>query len=219
MDVRVGVLVLLVLAGNWVSDARDIEALKVSGVEYGAGKIDVCTLCEEYVTTALDYLNDEKTHEEVLEALHKSCSQMRNLADQCTMVVDRYAEMLFTDISSVQPLGFCKKVGLCKKAVVSSLPTKRTKCEICHQAIDEVLDKLKDPDTELGIIESLLKACNAVGDKYKSKCKKMVFEFGPVLLVDAGSFVEKLDICTTFHACPRHNAALPEGKIEMVTSS
>ncbi|KAK9723657.1 hypothetical protein RND81_05G016200 [Saponaria officinalis] len=218
MDVRVGLLVLLVLAGNWVSDARDIEASKVSGVD-----MDVCTLCEEYVTVALDYLNDDKTHDEVLEALHKSCSQMRNLAEQCTTVVDRYAEMFFTDISSVQPLGFCKTIGLCRKATVSSLPAKRTKCEICHQAVDEMLEKLKDPDTELGIIESLLKACNAVGDKYKSKCKKMVFEFGPVLLVDAGSFVEKLDICTTFHACPRNQAetkeVFPKGMIEMVTSS
>jgi len=172
---------------------------------------------------ALNYLNDNKTQEEVMEALHDSCSQMRNLADQCTTVVDRYSEIFFTDVSSVQPQGFCKKFGLCRNAMVTSLPEKRTKCEVCHQAVDEVLDKLNDPDTELDVIERLLKACNAVGDKYKSKCKKMVFEFGPVLLVDAGSFVQKLDICTRFHACTKRQAETEEvrsqGMIEMVTSS
>ncbi|KAH9605682.1 hypothetical protein KSS87_004918 [Heliosperma pusillum] len=199
MDVRVGLLVLLALAGNWVSDARDIADLKVSGVEEAVRRIDLCAVCEEYVTVALNYLNDDKTHEEIMMALHDSCSQMRNLADQCTVMVDRYAALFFTDVSSVQPEGFCKEVGLCKNAMVSSLPAKRNKCE-------------------LDIIEKLLKACNSVGDKYKTKCKKMVFEFGPVLLVDAGSFVEKLDLCTTFHACTRHPAKI-EGMIEMVTSS
>ncbi|XP_074302112.1 uncharacterized protein LOC141633563 isoform X1 [Silene latifolia] len=219
MDVRVGLLVLLALAGNWVSDARDIADLKVSGVEEVGRRIDLCALCEEYVTVALNYLNDNKTHEDIMMALHDSCSQMRNLAEQCTVMVDRYAALFFSDVSSMQPEGFCKEVGLCKNAMVSSLLAKRNKCEVCRQAVDEVLDKLKDPDTELEIIEKLLKACNTVGDKYKSKqCKKMVFEYGPLLLVDAGSFVEKLDLCTTFHACA-HQQDKTEGMIERVASS
>jgi len=169
MDVRVGILVLLVFAGNCISDARDIATLQVSDVEE-VDKIDVCAICEEYVALALSYLNDDKTQTEVMESLHNSCFQMHKLADKCTVMVDRYAGIFFTDVSSVQPDGFCKKVGLCRNpTAVSSLPEKRDKCEICHQAVAEVLEKLKDPDTELDIIERLLKACNSVGDKYKSK--------------------------------------------------
>ncbi|KAH9622576.1 hypothetical protein KSS87_016463 [Heliosperma pusillum] len=169
MDVRVGLLVLIVFAGNCVSDARNLAAAEDSDVEVAGKKIDVCTLCEQYVTVALDYIKDDKTQNEVLEALHKTCSQMHNLADQCVTMVDQYAETFFSEISSVQPEGFCKKVGLCRKPMVSSLPEKRDKCDVCHQAVNGVIDMLKDPDTELGIIERLLKACNAVGDRYKRK--------------------------------------------------
>ncbi|XP_074311877.1 uncharacterized protein LOC141647549 [Silene latifolia] len=219
MDFRVGLLVLIVFAGNLVSDARDLATSEGPGVDVAGTKIDVCTLCEQYVTVALDYLTDEKTQNEVLEALHKTCSQMHNLADQCMTMVDQYAETFFSEISSVQPEGICKKVGLCRNSMVSSLSEKKDKCDVCHQAVNGVIDMLKDPDTELGIIERLLKACNAVSDRYKHKCKNIVFEFGPVLLVDAGSFFEKLDICSTFHACTRHQPKMEEAMIEMVTSS
>ncbi|XP_021766420.1 proactivator polypeptide-like 1 [Chenopodium quinoa] len=221
MDVRVGLVVLLVLAGNLVCDSRSLAASDVSGLEI-AGPIDVCTMCEEYTTLALDYLNQNKTHNEIMESLHKACLQMHGLVKQCTLLVNYYAPLFFLEVSSVEPEGFCKKIDLCRNVVVS-IPEKRNKCDLCHRAVDEALDKLKDPDTELEVIQILLKACNAVG-RYTKKCKSMVFEFGPLILVDAQKFIANVDLCSTFHACSKHNNAdtereTVEGKIEMVTSS
>ncbi|KAE8726701.1 Detected protein of confused Function [Hibiscus syriacus] len=54
--------------------------------------------------------------------------------------------------------------------------------------------------TFLEIIEILLKACNSVQD-YVKKCKKIVFEYGPLILVNAEHFLETTDICTILHAC------------------
>ncbi|KMT06581.1 hypothetical protein BVRB_7g157510 [Beta vulgaris subsp. vulgaris] len=214
MDARIGLVVLLVLAGNLVCDARNLMASDVSGSENVGRSVDVCTLCEEYTTLALDYLNQNKTQNEVMDSLHKACLQMHGLAQQCTLLVNYYAPLFFSEVSSVAPEGFCKRVELCRNVMVSSLPEKNNKCDLCHKAMDEALEKLKDPDTELEVIQILLKACNAVG-RYAQKCKSMVFEFGPLVLVDATKFIQSVDLCTTFHACSRHN----EGRIEMVTSS
>lgn len=222
MDVRIALLVLLVLAGNWVSDARNLAASDLLDVENAGANVDVCTLCEQYATLALSYLEADKTQAEVIEALHNACFQLHGLTEKCIKLVDVYAPLFFLEVSSVQPEGFCKKVGLCRNSRISSLSSTTNKCEICHRAVDDVLDKLKDPDTKLGIVELLLKTCNVM-EKYAKKCKSMVFEFGPLILTDAEKFIEKADICTTFHACRRPKVdgeeALVDEKIEMVTSS
>ncbi|KNA20690.1 hypothetical protein SOVF_050110 [Spinacia oleracea] len=231
MDVRVGLVVLLVVAGTLGCDARNHHLSGIAGVsKLGGlrgpgehrGPIDVCTMCEEYTTLAVDYLSQNKTRDEIMESLHKACMQMHGLAKQCTTLVNYYAPLFFLEVSSVEPEGFCKKVDLCRNTMVSSMPEKRNKCDLCHRAVDEALEKLNDPDTELEVIQLLLKACNSVG-KLTKKCKSMVFEFGPLILVDAGKFIQNVDLCSTFHACSRYNTGKQqqsvEGRIEMVTSS
>ncbi|PNX73557.1 saposin B domain protein, partial [Trifolium pratense] len=52
----------------------------------------------------------------------------------------------------------------------------------------------------LEIIETLLKVCNSV-DKFASKCKRIVLEYGPLVFENAEKFLEKNDICTALHAC------------------
>ncbi|KAL2926651.1 Prosaposin [Bienertia sinuspersici] len=201
MDVRVGLVVLLVLAGNLMCDARHLVP-RYSGSKNVDGVIDVCTMCEEYTTIARDYLRQNKTQDEVMEALHKACLQLHGLSQQCTTLVNYYAPLFFLEVSEVQPERFCKKVALCRDNVVSSPLQKRDTCDFCHKAVDEALEKLKDPDT---------------------KCKSMVFEFGPVILVDAEKFIENADLCTTFHACSMQSVNTQQeslnGNIEMVTSS
>ncbi|KAL9236169.1 hypothetical protein vseg_010870 [Gypsophila vaccaria] len=224
MDVRVGLIVLLVFAGTWMSDTRNYAAAEDTGNEVVEIQINLCTVCEQSISKALNYLKDEEIQDEILGALHKTCSDIPNFGDQCKTLVDEFAKTFFSEVSSVKPQGLCKKVGLCRNATVSSLLGNTNKCDVCHLAVAGALNMLNDPDNELGIILKLLKACNAVGDKYKSKCKRMVFEYGPIFLTNAGIFVEKLDVCITFHACTRPSQVdkervLPGGMIEMVTSS
>lgn len=52
----------------------------------------------------------------------------------------------------------------------------------------------------MDIIQILLKACNSM-ESYAKKCKKMVFEYGPLVLANAEQFLEANDVCTTLHAC------------------
>lgn len=68
---------------------------------------------------------------------------------QCATLVDYYAPLFFVEVSSIQPGDFCQKVNLCEKMALLSAQVKEDSCQLCHHAIAEALDKLKDPDTQV----------------------------------------------------------------------
>ncbi|KAK7294829.1 hypothetical protein RJT34_17726 [Clitoria ternatea] len=198
MEGKTGLLFLIVLGAAWACDARELakpdqwnELRKIP---------DVCALCEEYTSKALDYLNQKKTQNEIIEILHNTCHQLHSFKQKCIAFVDHYAPLFFSEISSIQPEDFCHKANLCQHVANISLQVQENSCEFCKDTVSVLLAKLKDPDTELEIIETLLKVCNSV-EKYASKCKRMVLEFGPLILENAEKFLEKTDICTALHAC------------------
>jgi len=38
------------------------------------------------------------------------------------------------------------------------------------------------------------------------QCKRMVFEYGPLIIVKAEKYLKTTDICTTLHVCPASTA-------------
>ncbi|XP_059428772.1 uncharacterized protein LOC132191412 [Corylus avellana] len=224
MEVRVGLLFVLVLGASWACDARQlvntefysgngrIFEISVMQINYQDQDSEVqtmkkvprndklCTLCEEFANQALDYIAENKTQTEIIELLHLACSQVGPLRGECISLVDYYAPLFFLEVSSVQPETFCRKVNLCQQIAMISSQLHEDSCGLCHRTVAELLVKLKDPDTQLEIIELLLKACNSM-ENYVKKCKRMVFEYGPLVLANAAKFLETTDICTTLHAC------------------
>ncbi|TKY63617.1 Prosaposin protein [Spatholobus suberectus] len=198
MEERVGLLFLILLGAAWACDARELANSELNR------KSDVCALCEEYTAKALDYLNDKETQREVIDALHNTCYQLLSFQDQCIELVDDYASRFFSEIASVLPGELCKQVYLCQSANISSQVQGNT-CGSCKDTVAALLVRLKDPDTKLEIMEALLKACNSM-DKLAKKCKRMVFEYGPLILVKAEKFLKTTDICTALHACPASTA-------------
>ncbi|KAL2250331.1 UNVERIFIED_CONTAM: hypothetical protein Sindi_2155400 [Sesamum indicum] len=262
----------------------------------------LCTLCEEFATEALNYLSENKTQTEIIGILHKSCSRIPSFKQQCIVLVDYYAPLFFLEVSSIQAEDFCRKVDLCEEGVSISQELSKDKCDICHNAVTEALLKLKDPDTELEIVQLLLKACNSIGknvqkvsvtekellgqfkeysivmtvihlelhstqriclltqpelvlDKmdvhcnlprfplrsslghqyqqqsrsdFKTRtssctphgkryldeaCKRLVFEYAPVIIVNAEQFLETNDICAILHACDSAAAGMNEALV------
>ncbi|XP_038720200.1 prosaposin-like isoform X2 [Tripterygium wilfordii] len=219
MGVRIGLLFLLVLGVTWTCDARTVVNFKLNKVVYdisgsqkhesgiGASEVSrtdrVCTLCEEFTTEAIGYLSENKTQTEVLDILHKACSRVPSFKEQCLVLVDYYASLFFLEISSLQPGDLCVEVNLCEQISLISSKLHEDTCGICQRAVSEVLIKLEDPDTQLEIVELLLKACNSM-NSFKKKCKRMVFEYGPIILANAEQFLETTDVCTMLHACKPH---------------
>uniref|UniRef100_A0A2P2JI44 Pulmonary surfactant-associated protein B n=1 Tax=Rhizophora mucronata TaxID=61149 RepID=A0A2P2JI44_RHIMU len=234
MDVRAGLLFLVFGAAGWACAARELAGVETFGTttesvvsDFSVANQDsfmtvevetqapgeginnnrVCTLCEEFAAEAIGYLGENKTQTEIINILHTSCSQIPSFKEQCITLVDYYAPLFFVEVSSIQPEDFCRKVNLCQQKVIRLSEIQEDSCGICQHAVSEVLIKLKDPDTQLEIIEVLLKGCNSMNN-YAQKCKKLVFEYGPLILVNAEQFLEKTDICTMLHACPKQSTVL-----------
>ncbi|OMO67748.1 Saposin-like type B, 1 [Corchorus olitorius] len=215
MDTRVGLFFLFVLGASWACAARELITIQVvipdtsdMQINQGQDKLvekvgrndNVCTLCEEFATEAVAYLSQNKTQTEIVDILHKSCSQLRTFKQQCITLVDYYVPLFFSELSLIQPQDFCQRVNLCERIALISSQIREDSCGLCHNAVSQVLEKLNDPDTQLDILELLLKGCNSM-QKYVKKCKKLVFEYGPLILANAEQFLETTDICTALHAC------------------
>ncbi|XP_004492542.1 uncharacterized protein [Cicer arietinum] len=207
MGGRIGLLFLVVVGVVLACDARGLanpyrwSIIAANSASSELGRIpDVCALCEEYTSKALDYLNENKTQNEIIDILHNTCHQLHTFEKKCINLVDYYVPLFFLEATSVQPGDFCNKVNLCQTIADLSLQVQENSCEFCEDTVSALLAKIKDPDTELEIIETLLKVCNSV-DKFASKCKRVVLEYGPLVFENAEKFLEKTDICTALHAC------------------
>ncbi|WOG93162.1 hypothetical protein DCAR_0312443 [Daucus carota subsp. sativus] len=220
MGMRLEFTVLFLLGASLVCHSRDLgiknsfagKTYSVSQANYldlkwetkaskDIGKKEnVCTLCEEFATDAQNYFSANKTQKEVVDMLQKSCSKLHSFKQECLTLVDYYVPLFFMEIASLEPADFCQKVDLCEQVAFVSEHLKKDSCEFCQKTVAEALLKLKDPETELELVEMLLKVCNSVKG-YEKQCKKMVFEYGPILLVNAEHLLESNDICTMLHAC------------------
>ncbi|ESQ40031.1 hypothetical protein EUTSA_v10014673mg [Eutrema salsugineum] len=173
----------------WSCDARNPIFLESA---------EVCELCDKYVTLAIDYLEDDDNQNALVEALHLSCSQIPPFKKQCLSMVDHYTELFFTQVSVMKPDQICKRLNLCLAATPLS---HQGNCESCRQTVSQVVSNLKDPEIKLKIIRLLLKECKSLNN-YQDKCKKMVFEYGPLMLADLEKFLEKKDVCSILGVCP-----------------
>ncbi|XP_028092127.1 uncharacterized protein LOC114292381 isoform X2 [Camellia sinensis] len=106
MGVTVGLLVLFVLGASLSCDARkliitglsskettasDVSVLQINHQE-SEGEVkaseevvrigNVCTMCEEFVTEALEYLKENKTQTEIIDILHNTCSRLLTFEEQ-----------------------------------------------------------------------------------------------------------------------------------------
>lgn len=213
---KVFTLYLIALVINWTyAEARYLAPSATSEIEVIhkplEGKEQLCTLCEEYTALATDYLEANKTEAEIVETLHQACTKLHSLEQQCVILVDYYAQLFFVQVTKIHPEEFCKKVNLCEKTSVF-LPNKDDTCTLCHQVVVEILAKLKDPDSQMEIIEVLLKECNKMNN-YVKECKRLVFQYGPLILANGEKYLESADICTSVHACKANEVNVAESLV------
>lgn len=241
MGVRVGLLFLVVLGISWACDARQLQTSDLSSKSIGFsdfsvvlmnslpkegealalepddGNENVCIMCERLITEALDLLAENRTQKLIIEMLHATCSEVQSFKQQCITLVDYYAALIFSELALITPGNFCEKANLCGSTFTAG-QLYQDSCVFCRHAVDEVLIKLRDPDTQLEILELLLKGCDAVEGLVR-KCKRMVFEYGPIILNNTERFLEKNDVCTTVHACGVPPAASVEEAAAKVSDS
>lgn len=164
MDVRV-LIFLVIVSSCWCSYARHLTANHFAGesafisdlrsmedcqhMEEFRKNEDLCTLCKQLASDALKYLAENKTQTEIISILHQTCTKIHTFKKECIVLVDLYAPLLLSEVSSMKPTDLCQKVDLCKKNMSVSQYVSKDKSDLCHSVITEALEKLKDPETEL----------------------------------------------------------------------
>ena len=59
-----------------------MQELEPQTLKEFSGNENVCTLCEEFASQALDYISENKTQLEIITYLHNSCSQLKSFKQQ-----------------------------------------------------------------------------------------------------------------------------------------
>ncbi|XP_027350740.1 proactivator polypeptide-like 1 [Abrus precatorius] len=202
MEKRMKLLFLVLLGAAWACDAREVanpDHWNSNTANYGNSELsrkpDICACCEEYTARALDYLNENKTQIKITDILHNTCYRFSSIRQKCITLVDYYAPQFFLEIASIKPGELCHKANLCQGIAYISLKVEENSCEFCKDTVSAALAKLKDPNTEVELIETLLKGCHLV-ERYTDKCKRMVFDYGPLVFDNAEKFLEMTDICS-----------------------
>lgn len=214
-------VLVLMMAISMLSDARTlvnsnviVTTAWIESASMGSDDIksneETCTLCEDFTAKTIEYFSANETQSDIISFLHHACSQAHGFKHQCKKLVDYYAPLFFKEIVAIQPQLFCEKFCLCKEKMISvnNEQNHDDTCTICHQFVSELLTKLQDPDIQFEIIETLLKECNKA-ENFKQECKKLVFEYGPIILANAEKFVETTDICAALHVCKAVPQATP----------
>ncbi|XP_019184295.1 PREDICTED: prosaposin-like [Ipomoea nil] len=193
MDRRLCFVVVVVLAAisSWCCSAKDLAAadLKTQSLEEQvqvSGNEDQCSLCKQIASNVITYFSEN------YQTLYSLCYALFDLFPQCFEIVE--------EISSSDPETLCKSVHLCEGVVSISQYASNSSCDLCHRAVMGAIQKLKNPDTQVEVLQLFLRACDSA-KKISTKCKKLVFEYAPSILMNAEQFPITNDICTLLHVC------------------
>ncbi|KAL0910801.1 hypothetical protein M5K25_018890 [Dendrobium thyrsiflorum] len=197
----------LIFLGIMIIGCNHVESKKIELMDpkVTATNGQICQICQEFTTKAILFLGKNETQTEIIGNLLQACSHLLSFEPQCTLLMDYYAPLFFVEIAKWQPKLLCEKVNLCKETSVIRLIKPDDPCTLCHNAINEVLTKLKDPETQLEVIQILIKVCNKA-ENFAHQCKKLVLEYGPIIMANTQKFLEKTDICTAMHVCKAEKA-------------
>ncbi|KAL0928911.1 hypothetical protein M5K25_000843 [Dendrobium thyrsiflorum] len=199
--------VMIIVCSSY-SNAKNIEHLNMMDANAVITKNEkFCEICQDFTTKVISFF--EKDGTAINQTLYHVCSHLKSLEQKCLSVVDHFISILFAEIAKLQPEKICKKVNLCENKGLAHVIKYDDPCTICHNVVSEVLSKLDDPDAQLEIIQKLLKGCGQIGN-FSLQCKRLVLEYGPIIIVNAEKFFEDKDVCTAIHACKAHQIAAIE---------
>nr|GMC99732.1 prosaposin-like [Ipomoea batatas] len=177
MDRRLCFVVLVLLAISCCCTAKDLAAAHlmrdVSEKQVQlSGDEDQCSECKEFIVI----YSDKQKQAELIDDCHNYCFQILAFCKQCIAMRDIVLSAFFKTISSSTPETLCQWYGKCERLVPISEYASNSSCDLCHRAVMEAIHHLKNSDTQVEVLQLLLKACDSAKN-FSTKCKKLVFKY------------------------------------------
>ncbi|CAA7408999.1 unnamed protein product [Spirodela intermedia] len=161
-----------------------------------------CHSCLEISRKAEKILSDPGLLKEIDYVVSTVCELVPSgFQAKCAKMVEMYktdAIMFLQDAFLEQ--NFCNNTGICSNLLFCfryNLQSNAT-CTACLSILGKIRSELEDPDKQLKIITSLLKACEA--EVFVYKCKKLIFAYGPIVITNIQK-VASMDLCHMVQIC------------------
>lgn len=75
----------VVLVGSALQIKNQGQEKEIQALDEVTRNKQVCKLCEEFATQALDYFADNKTQTEIIDMLHKTCSRVPSFTQEVVL--------------------------------------------------------------------------------------------------------------------------------------
>lgn len=167
-----------------------------------------CEVCEYLVKTMVKQIDNNKTEEELLQALHKVCSELpKSVSEECHEVVDTYGSSILK-LLETESTFVCSLLHLCPSQELPALTVKMTQekkggfCEVCKKLVGYLEHNLETNSTKEEILKALEKGCSILPDPYQKQCDDFVTQYEAVLLEILVEVMDPTFVCTKVKACP-----------------
>ncbi|XP_037274476.1 prosaposin [Rhipicephalus microplus] len=159
-----------------------------------------CTYCTTIVQYVYDALQDEKTEEEIKEALDEVCTLFHgDRRQQCVNMVNTYFEIIVSLIvQDFTPQQICQTIGLCP-----SITGRNMECTFCQYALHFIQNELVENSTEARVEAILDKLCSKLPNDMAKECMAFVEEYGPAVMVLLAQEIDPSIVCVAIKVCPK----------------
>lgn len=183
-----------------------------------------CDVCRQVVFQVQLLLDNGKTQQQIIDALHTQCKRFSKTTEKCTQLVDEYVPQILVLIQTLSPNEICKALKLCEPvASLLLLPSEETngrqlreqtlsvshasdslmsntqECAACRFLVAQAKKKLSDPSNQVKLTIILVEACDKLDD-FKVQCKAAVMQYLPQLF-DNVDVLDPATFCSTVKLC------------------
>ncbi|XP_039995068.1 prosaposin isoform X2 [Xiphias gladius] len=205
-------------AAKIVPTAKAVPALKLfpaTKVESAKPMVRVrdssaCAICEFVMKQLESMLEDQKTEEEVIQAVEKVCTFLPStLTAQCKDLIETYGQAIIELlVQQADPKTVCKVLALCNDASRAYVPLDQTRfkaggyCDLCKVIVSYIDAILERNATEAQIEEAVRRLCSFLPDSYQTDCDQMIEQYEPMLVQLLLQMLDPDFVCMKLEACP-----------------
>ncbi|XP_063817383.1 prosaposin isoform X2 [Pseudophryne corroboree] len=176
----------------------------------------MCEVCQLMVQELETLLDNNRTRENLKEALKKVCNLVPSkYRQQCDSIIDTYCDAIIELLENeVSPKQICGTLGLCSvrlHRVVALNPVhvqSGNYCSLCKMIIQYLDTILQKNATEIRIKNALEIVCNFLPDDLVAECNELVSTYEPMFIQLVLQALEPNFVCTKMDLCPNQKPLL-----------
>lgn len=161
-----------------------------------------CVLCELIATKLEAQLKNNKTQDEIENAVRKVCRSLpAKFNVKCKKFIEDYADLIIGLVATVPPKELCGELNFCRNNFRQDTSRQDVlECGVCYSAVDAlatVLEKHGSKEKEI-VVET---TCHLLPAKYYEQCHQLMNIYGISLVNLIKREEKRSDICVKIGKC------------------